>query len=74
MSLISVASVLGFLVVFIDCVTLLDYFPLGGRISPKAQYFKEFIFINRIVSYSSLFQRDLRARTGSCHRCQHFFF
>lgn len=46
MSLISVASVLGFLwfVFFfnIDCVTcvFLDYLPLGRRISPKAQYFK----------------------------------
>lgn len=27
-----------------------------------------------IVSYSSLFQRDLRASTGSCHNCQHIFF
>lgn len=49
----------------------LDYWPLGWHRSPKAQYFKE--FINRIVSYSSFFQRVLRARTGSYHNRQHLF-
>lgn len=62
----------GVLLLIVWLTSSRDCWPLDGCRSPKAQHFKE--FMDRIVSSSSLFQRDLRARLVALITITFYFY